>query len=128
MTMRATCVAAALAAAGVASAASANGLEAQIAAGAAVFAEECAVCHGDGGEGGSGYPNAIIGGQGLLKFRTAKRLFDYNAAMTPYDDPGRVALEAKWDVTAYQMHRNGWPEGVEEPVSLDNARALRLGE
>lgn len=104
-----------------------DGVTDQIAAGAKIFAEHCAVCHGDDGEGGSGFPGAIIGGQGLAKFRTAKRLYDYNAAMMPYDDPSRVDADAKWDVTAYLMHRNGWLEGATLVVP-DNARDLRLGE
>lgn len=103
-------------------------LIAQIEAGAEGFQANCAECHGALGQGGSGYPNRIIGGQGLHKFRTAQRLFIYNRSMMPFQDPGSLPEDQMWDITAWIMAMNGWLDETEEALGPDIARESRIGE
>jgi mono/diheme cytochrome c family protein len=108
--------------------AGAETLEEQIAAGAAVYAETCAVCHGERGEGASSYPNRIIDTSGLNKFRHARGLYDYTLMMMPFDDPTRVGSADTWRVTAWLMAENGWLEDAAEPLGPDNAVEIPIGE
>lgn len=100
----------------------------QVSEGAETFANYCAVCHGDFGEGGSGYAQPIINTRGLDKFRTAQRLFLYNRDMMPFNDPGSLPPEEVWQVTAWLMAMNGWLEGVDGPLSPENAREVLISE
>jgi mono/diheme cytochrome c family protein len=101
-------------------------LEEQIEAGAAIFAENCAICHGTHGEGAAGYPNPIIDTAGLNKFRHARGLYDYNLMMMPFDDPTRVGSPDTWRVTAWLMAENGWLDGTDEPLGPDTALSLQI--
>ena len=99
----------------------------QIAAGAEVFRDTCAVCHGDLGEGGAGYAHAIVDTRGLDKFRTGHRLFLYNRDMMPFNEPGTLPQEAVWQVSAWLMAMNGWLDGLDAPLGPDNARDVPIG-
>lgn len=102
-------------------------LEEQLTLGGELYAEHCAICHGDAGEGGAGYPNAIVGSSNLDKFRNAKRLFDYHRMMMPFDDPSKMTAEEKWDVTAYLMDLNDWLGELDAPLGPDNAEDIAIG-
>lgn len=102
-------------------------LLAQINAGAGVWWDNCAACHGDLGEGGSGYANPVIDTRGLDKLRTGHRLFIYNRGMMPFQDPGSLEEDEYWQVTAWLMAMNGWLDGLEAPLGPDNARSVRIG-
>lgn len=102
-------------------------LEEQLTRGEEQYAEHCAICHGDAGEGGAGYPNAIVGSRNLDKFRNAKRLFDYHRMMMPFDDPSKMTAEEKWDVTAYLMDLNDWLGELDAPLGPDNAEDIAIG-
>jgi mono/diheme cytochrome c family protein len=108
--------------------AGADTLEEQVEAGGAVFAEHCAICHGENGEGAAGYPNAIVDTSGLNKFSHARGLYDYNLMMMPFDDPTRVGSADTWKVTAWLMAENGWLDGIDEPIGPDNAAEIPIGE
>lgn len=100
----------------------------QVSKGAEIFATTCAVCHGDLGEGGSGYAQPIINTHGLDKFRTAQRLYLYNRDIMPFNDPGSLPQEEVWQVTAWLMAMNGWLNDVEGPLGSENARRVTIAD
>lgn len=108
--------------------AAAETLEEQIEAGAAVFAEHCAQCHGAEGEGGQTHPSPIVETRSLNRFRHAKGLYDYNLMMMPFDDPARVGSADTWRVTAWLMARNGWLEGRDAPLGPEDAAEIPIGD
>lgn len=106
--------------------ATAEDLAAQIAQGEAVFAEHCAHCHGAEGEGGPGYANSIVGARSLAKFGNARRLFDYNRMMMPFDDPSRLGAEEKWEVTAYLLQLSELLPEDADALTADNAAEIAI--
>jgi cytochrome c len=80
----------------------------QVAGGARLFAEACAVCHGDDGRAGAGYQTPIWGeGAKIQRFETALGLFEYNQMMMPFDDPTKLTDEEKWAIVAYMLFNHG---------------------
>ena len=82
----------------------------------AVFAEQCAACHGAEGQGGLG--DRLVGGQGTLAtpkpVRTvgsywpyAPTLFDYIRRAMPQNAPQSLSNEDVYAVSAYILHLNG---------------------
>jgi mono/diheme cytochrome c family protein len=110
-----------------AASAAADTLEAQIEAGAEVYAAHCAECHGADGQGGSGYANPIIATRTLDRFGNGFNLWQYNAMMMPFQAPGSLDVELTWQVTAWLMDQNGWLDGLDEPLGPENARDIELG-
>lgn len=81
-----------------------------------VFSEQCAACHGDGGQGGVG--DRLVGGQGTLAspkpIRTvgsywpyASTLFDYIRRAMPQNAPQSLSNEDVYAVSAYILSLNG---------------------
>ena len=81
-----------------------------------VYANRCAACHGDQGEGGPQDP--LVGGNGTLATATpiktigsywpyATTLFDYIRRAMPFDAPQTLSDEEVYAVTAYLLHLNG---------------------
>jgi cytochrome c len=81
-----------------------------------VFAQQCAVCHGDNGEGGVG--DRLVGGQGTLAtakpIRTvgsywpyATTLFDYIRRAMPENAPQSLSNADVYAVSAYILSLNG---------------------
>jgi mono/diheme cytochrome c family protein len=81
-----------------------------------VFAQQCAACHGDKGEGGVG--DRLVGGQGTLAtekpVRTvgsywpyAPTLFDYIRRAMPQNAPGSLSNDDVYAVSAYILNLNG---------------------
>ena len=81
-----------------------------------VFAQQCAVCHGDKGQGGVG--DQLVGGQGTLAtskpVRTvgsywpyAPTLFDYIRRAMPQNAPQSLSSEDVYAVSAYILNMNG---------------------
>lgn len=96
-------------------------------AGAAVFAERCASCHGS--EGAGGPADALVGGIGTLAgpkpllsvgsfWPYATTLFDYIRRAMPYDSPGSLTNDEVYALTAHLLERNGI---VTASVRLDAA-------
>lgn len=77
----------------------------QIAAGREVYAAECAQCHGQNGEGGSG-PLLIGGNKRIASYQTTKRLYDYVSTTMPFDQPGSLTADQYWNVIAYLLDAN----------------------
>jgi cytochrome c len=87
-----------------------------VARGRTVFAEQCAACHGDKGQGGVG--DRLVGGQGTLAsakpVRTvgsywpyAPTLFDYIRRAMPQNAPQSLSNEDVYAVSAYILNLNG---------------------
>src|SRR6201993_624196 len=81
-----------------------------------VFAQQCAACHGDKGEGGVG--DRLVGGQGTLAtsnpVRTvgsywpfATTLFDYIRRAMPQNAPESLSDDDVYAVSAYILNLNG---------------------
>lgn len=90
--------------------------EGTIAEGDALWAEKCASCHGDFGEGVGRAP-ALIGGQGTLAgdrpMRTVgsywpyvSTLYDYTRRAMPYGDARSLTDNETYALTAYILHLN----------------------
>lgn len=89
--------------------------------GAAVYAANCAVCHGANGEGKPPYPQLIGGPKGDVDFSTnpniprtignywpyATTLFDYVRRAMPLTSPGSLTADQTYAVTAYLLSRDG---------------------
>jgi mono/diheme cytochrome c family protein len=85
--------------------------------GRAIFAAQCAACHGSRGEGTSTFPQ-LVGGVGSLKtdapaltvgsyWPYATTLWDYTRRAMPYQKPGTLTPSDVYAVTAYLLYMNG---------------------
>ena len=81
-----------------------------------VFAQQCAACHGDKGEGGVG--ERLVGGQGTIAtpkpiktvgsfWPYAPTLFDYIRRAMPQNAPQSLSNEDVYAVSAYVLNLNG---------------------
>jgi len=87
-----------------------------VAQGKQVFSDNCAVCHGDNGQGG--IKDRLVGGQGTLAsdnpvktvgsfWPYATNLFDYIHRAMPYQAPGSLTNDDTYAVAAYILSLNG---------------------
>ena len=87
-----------------------------VAQGKQVFADNCAVCHGDNGVGG--IKDRLAGGQGTLAsdapvktvgsyWPYATTLFDYVHRAMPYQAPGSLSNDDTYAGAAYILSLNG---------------------
>ena len=85
-------------------------------AGKSIFADNCAGCHGDGGQGG--IRDRLVGGQGTLAsdhpiktvgsfWPYATTLYDYIHRAMPYQAPGSLSNDDYYSLTAYILNLNG---------------------
>lgn len=85
--------------------------------GAAIYAAQCAACHGAQGEGGAGVP-ALAGGIGSLATDSplltvgsywpyATTLFDYVRRAMPPQAPRSLSSDELYQVSAYVLFLNG---------------------
>ncbi|MDW8469784.1 MAG: cytochrome c [Burkholderiales bacterium] len=120
-------VAAALALAALPAAGAADrpqGAGAQVARGAALYEAHCAVCHGQNGRGGQGFPRPIWGpGHDLRKFATAQGLFEYLQLTMPFDDPQKLNDAEKLAVVAFLLARNA---AIREDGEITPANAATI--
>lgn len=81
-----------------------------------IYAEKCAACHGDHGEGRADFP-ALVGGRGSLStdkpflsvgsyWPTATTLFDYIWRGMPYGSPGTLSADESYALTAWILAAN----------------------
>ncbi|MDR6582402.1 cytochrome c [Herbaspirillum frisingense] len=104
-----------------------------VAQGQRVYAQTCAACHGDRGQGNPA--DALVGGRGSLA--TAKPLktigsfwpyattvFDFINRAMPYNAPKSLTADEVYAVTAYLLHLNGIvaADAVLDAVSLPKVR------
>ena len=80
--------------------------------GAAVYADQCASCHGDQLTGGEMAP-PLAGGEFLSNWNglSVGDLFERIRTGMPPANPGKVGREAKADIVAYILAFNKFPAG-----------------
>jgi len=84
---------------------------AQATAGAGLYAQSCAMCHGEDLHGGAG-PG--LSGQGFAApgaDATIGSVFSMIAQQMPANAPGSLTQPQDEDVMAYILQRNGYPAG-----------------
>ena len=83
--------------------------------GAAVYAKECAACHGADLNGGESAP-PLVGGSFLSNWNTLTvgDLFERIRESMPQDNPGRLSRQQDADVLAFMLQTNEFPAGKTE--------------
>jgi polar amino acid transport system substrate-binding protein len=86
----------------------------QAAAGAAVYSQSCASCHGAQMEGvaAPALKGPAFGEMASAQGLTAQTLLDVIANTMPQSDPGSLKPEENNAVTAYILQQNGYPAGT----------------
>ncbi|HEY4077753.1 MAG TPA: cytochrome c [Rhizomicrobium sp.] len=86
---------------------------AQATAGAAVYAQSCASCHGAQLEGvaAPALKGSAFGEMANAQSLTADAMLDVIANTMPQSDPGSLKPEEYNAVTAYILQQNGYPAG-----------------
>lgn len=104
--------------------------------GAALFASECAHCHGASGEGTDRGPAVV--GDGVLpldppagaerdvQFRTALDVFNWVKVAMPGDDPGSLSDEEYLAVMAFALTANGVK--LDGPLDGEQAAAIVINQ
>lgn len=106
-----------------------------VAEGARVYAEQCAACHGEKGEGSGDYP-ALVGGRGTLAsarpvqtvgsfWPYATTVFDYIHRAMPYGAPGSLTPDQTYAVTAWILAENG-VVGRDAVLGRENLARVRM--
>lgn len=99
-----------------------------------VFAQQCASCHGDKGEGGLG--DRLVGGQGTIgtpkPIRTvgsywpyAPTLFDYIRRAMPQNAPQSLSDDDVYAVSAYVLNLNGLV-GADATLDAKSLAAVKM--
>ena len=97
----------------------------QLARGEKVYADSCASCHGEKGEGRGKKSPAVVGAKALKKYKTAGDLYSYVKAKMPKDDPGSLSDDDYLAVTAWTLSKNGKASG-DQPLTVESATAVPL--
>jgi polar amino acid transport system substrate-binding protein len=86
----------------------------QATAGAAVYAQSCAACHGAQMEGvaAPALKGSAFGEMATAQSLTAQALLDVVANTMPQSDPGSLKPEEYNAVSAYILQQNGYPAGT----------------
>jgi len=86
----------------------------QATAGATVYSQACAACHGSQLEGvaAPALKGSAFGDMAAAQSMTAQTLLDVIANTMPQSDPGSLKPEDNTAVTAYILQQNGYPAGT----------------
>lgn len=86
----------------------------QATAGATVYSQSCAACHGAQMEGvaAPALKGSAFGELASAQSLTAQTLLDVIANTMPQSDPGSLKPEDNAAVTAYILQQNGYPAGT----------------
>jgi polar amino acid transport system substrate-binding protein len=86
----------------------------QATAGAAVYSQACAACHGTQLEGvaAPALKGSVFGEMASAQSLTAQTLLDVIVNTMPQSDPGSLKPEDNAAVTAYILQQNGYPAGT----------------
>jgi S-disulfanyl-L-cysteine oxidoreductase SoxD len=98
-----------------------------------IYADKCAGCHGDRGEGRADF-SALVGGRGSLStdkpvltvgsyWPTSTTLFDYIWRGMPYGAPGTLTADETYALTAWILSANGI---VKETTVMDRKSLIRV--
>ena len=88
-----------------------------------VFADICAECHGDIGQGTARAP-LLVGDAALRAFDTAESVYEFAATFMPADAPGTLRSEQYMAVVAFLLSENGIP--LAEPLTVPGADLVQL--
>jgi cytochrome c len=80
---------------------------AQVERGKALFAANCAKCHGDQGHGTNDGPRLVGSGNGLALYESTPKLYDFIRGNMPEESPGSLKDEEYWDTLAFILDANG---------------------
>src|SRR5215475_352051 len=85
----------------------------QATAGAAVYSQSCAACHGQQWEGvaAPALKGSVFGEMATAQSLTVDSLLDVIVNTMPQSDPGSIKPEEYAAVTAYILQQNGYPAG-----------------
>lgn len=92
-------------------------------AGALLFEQHCARCHGAAGQGTERAPK-VVGEGALVRFRTARDLFEFASQHMPQDAPGSLREADYWAIVAFDLRANG--VDLDAPLGPDNANGVQL--
>ncbi len=92
----------------------------QVSAGAELYEENCASCHGEKGEGTDSGPRVVGVAEGALpldppqgaklrtmEFRTAADVASFVVKYMPANKPGSLKEHEYWSILAFDLHANG---------------------
>lgn len=96
--------------------------EDQSARGSALYATNCALCHGPTLTGADGPPLTGVEFASSWNGLALSELFERIRQSMPLDDPGKMTVQTKIDVLAYILSINGFPHGSAELSRDDLAR------
>ncbi len=94
--------------------------------GKTVFADRCAACHGQQGEGLTA-PANIGPSANLGKYGTAKGLYDYVRTTMPQDAPGSLSEDQYLAAVSYLLVENGFVE-PEMPMDQTHLESIQLSK
>lgn len=108
---------------------------AQIERGKQLYAERCATCHGDRGQGVADHGPAIVGAAALpveppvgakrnATFRTAADLVAWTAETMPSDEPASLPADDYWAIAAVIVATNG--NALTTPLDARTAPTIYL--
>lgn len=101
-----------------------------------IYAEQCAMCHGSKGQGGtvpasiSGFggmsaPN-LIGSGALDTMRTAENYYSFIKATMPLQNPGSLTDKDYLDIIAYTLEQNKMAAADQTPLTVKNAKNVKI--
>ncbi len=106
----------------------------QFEAGASLYGQHCASCHGASGEGAAA---PMLVGEGALprvppqgrvhrtgQFATVHDVFEFVRATMPPDDPTVLSDDDVWAIVAFDLTANGIE--LSAPLTAEGARAMPL--
>lgn len=107
-----------------------------VAEGEPIFVENCAVCHGDFGEGAGRWP-VLAGGQDTLRNDRPEKtigsywpylstVFDYVRRAMPFGNARSLSDDDVYALTAYLMYLNDIVDDEEFELSKENFASVRL--
>jgi mono/diheme cytochrome c family protein len=97
----------------------------QAKAGAAIFAAQCSVCHGDKLEGVSGPQLAGTDFMGKWSGQTADDLRDIIATQMPLTNPGSLKPAEVLQVLSYILQQNNYPAG-DTALTAPKAKTVKI--
>jgi mono/diheme cytochrome c family protein len=100
---------------------------AQAERGGAVYAAECALCHGPTLAGGGGGPTLSGPFWTAWDGRSVGELFKLTRTSMPFDGPGRLSDQEYADIVAYILSANRYPAGEKAlPTDAEALKAIAI--
>lgn len=107
-----------------------------VAEGEVIFTEQCAVCHGDFGEGAGRWPVLAGGGETLASHNPVKTIgsywpylstvYDYVYRAMPYGNAQSLSPDETYAIVAYLLYLNDVVTDEEFELSNENFTKIRL--